>query len=82
MAAVEIEVGVEEVNHFQAGFFQGSESGAVGQQFGFDRAPARFGLGFVIGVARPAEDGHSLGPLDAGAVGGAGVLAAAVGLNE
>ena len=45
VAAVEVEVGVKVMGHFQAGFFEGGKSGAVGQQFGFKRAPAGFGLG-------------------------------------
>ena len=70
------------MSHFEAGFFKRGKGGAVGQLLGFERAPARFGLRVVVGVARPAEARHGLGPLDAGAAGGAVVLAAAVGMNE
>ena len=78
VAAVEVEVGIEVVGDFQAGFFQGGKRAATGQQFGFKRAPASFGLRVVVRIARPAEAGQGLGLFDAGPAGGAGVLAAAV----
>ena len=49
------------MGHFQLGFFEGGKGGAVGQQFGSKRAPARLGLGIVVGVARPAEAGQGAG---------------------
>jgi hypothetical protein len=64
VAAVEVEVSAEVMGHFQAGFFDGSKGGAVGQQLGFERAPTGFGSG------------------DAGPASSAGVLAAAVGVNN
>ena len=82
MAAVEVEVGVEVVGHFQPGFFEGGERRAVGQQLGFERAPTGFGPRVVVGVARPAETGYGPGLGDAGAAGGAGVLAAAAGVDD
>ena len=45
VAALEVEVGVKVVSYFQAGFFEGGKSSAVGQQFGFDGALARLRLG-------------------------------------
>ena len=82
MATVEVEVGVEIMNHFQASYFERSKGSTVGQQFGFERAPTGFGLGVVVGVARPAEAGQGPGLGDAGAAGSAGVLAAAVGVDD
>ena len=82
MVPVQIEVGVEVVGHFQAGFFERGKGGTGGQQLGFERAPAGFGLGVVVGIAGPAEAGHGLGPVDAGATGRTGVLAAAVGVDD
>ncbi len=82
VVTVEVEVGVEVVGHFQAGFFQRSKGAAAGQQLGFERAPAGFSLRVVVGVARPAEAGQGPGLGDAGAAGRAGVLAAAVGVNR
>ena len=73
VAAVEVEVGVEVVGHFQTGFVEGGEGGSLRQQFGFERAPARLDLSVVVGVARPTETGHGPGLRDAGAVSGAGV---------
>jgi len=55
VSAVEVEVGIEVVSHFQPGFFQASKGSAVGQQLGFQGAPAR--LGVVVGVARPGVAG-------------------------
>lgn len=40
VAAVKLEVGVEVVGHFQAGFFQAGKRAAVGQQLGFQGASA------------------------------------------
>ena len=82
VAPVEVEVGVEVVGHFQAGFFERGEGSAVGQQFGFERVPAGFGLGVVVGAARPTEAGQGTSLVDAGAADDAGVLAAAVGVNN
>ena len=39
VAPVEVAAGVEVVGHFQTGFFKRDKGGAVGQQFGFERAP-------------------------------------------
>ena len=39
MEPVEVVVGVEVVDPLQAGFFKRDKGGAVGQQFGFERAP-------------------------------------------
>ena len=76
VAAVEVEVGVKVVSDFHAGFFETGKGPALGQQFGFERTPAGFGLRVVVGVARPAEAGQPARLGDAGAAGGAGVLAA------
>ena len=69
MATVKAEVGVEVVGDFQAGLFERGKGGVEGQQLGFERAPAGFGLGVVVRVAGPAEAGHGLGLVDAGATG-------------
>ena len=45
MARVGIEVGVEGVGPFQAGFFGRGKGSAVGQQFSVECASAGFGLG-------------------------------------
>ena len=82
VAAVKVEVDVKVAGRFQAGFFERGEGGTGGQQLGFERIPAGFGLGVVVGVARLAKAGHGLGPVDAGTAGGAGVLAATVGLDN
>ena len=82
VAAVEVEVGVQVVRHFQAGFFEGGERRAGGQQLGFECTPTGFGLGVVIRSAGPAEAGHGPGLGDAGPASGAGVLAAAVGVDN
>ena len=67
----------------QPGLFQGSKgAAAAGEQFGFEGAPAGFGLRVVGGIARPAEAGQGTGLLDAGAAGDAGVLAAAIGVGN
>ena len=70
------------MGHFQAGFFERSKGGAVGQQFGFERAPTGFGLRVVVGVAGSAKAGQGAGFFDAAATSGAGVLAAAVGVDD
>ena len=72
--AVEVEVGVEAVGDFEAGFFGGGKGGTRGQQFGFEGAPTGFGLG-VVGAA-VAGQGPGIG--DALAAGRAGILAAPV----
>nr|GFC08433.1 hypothetical protein [Tanacetum cinerariifolium] len=82
VAAVQVEVGVEVVGHFQPGFFQAGKRPAVGQQLGFERAPARLGLGVIVGVARAGVAGHRPRVFDTLAAGVAGVLAAAVGVNH
>lgn len=75
---VEVEVGIEVVGDFQEGFFLVRKGPAVGQQFGFEGAPA--GLGVVVGFVRPAETGQGSGLVDASTACLAGVLAAAVGM--
>ena len=70
------------VGHFQAGLFQASKRAAVEQQLDFERAPAGFGLGVIIGVARPAEAGQGAGRFDAGPASGVGVRAASVGVDD
>ena len=82
VATVEVKVDVEVPGYFQAGFFQGGEGDVAGQEFGFERAPAGFRLGIVIGIAGSAKAGQRARLVDAGAAGGAGVLAAAVGVNN
>ena len=57
MAAVKVEIGVEVVGDFQAGFFQGSKGATAGQQFRLEGAPAGFGLGVVAVITWPAEAG-------------------------
>ena len=49
VTTVEVEVGVKVVGHFQAGFFGPGKGGAVGQQLGFERAPAGFGRRGLVG---------------------------------
>jgi len=82
VAPVEVEVGVEVVGDFQAGFFETGKGAAAGQQFGFERAPARLSLCIIIGVARPAVASQGLRFSDACPARRARVLAAAVGVDN
>lgn len=47
VAKVEVEVCIEAMSHFQVGFSKRGECGAVGKQFGFERALAV--VGFIMG---------------------------------
>lgn len=78
VSAVEIEIGVEIVGHFQPGFLQAGKRAPMGQQLGFEGAPSRFGLRVVVGIARPGIAGQGTSVGDALATGQAGVLAAPV----
>ena len=82
MAALKVEVDVEVTGHFQPGFLERGKGGAVGQQLGFEHIPSGFGLGVVVGIARPAEAGQVPGLRNSDAAGGAGVLAALAGVDE
>ena len=82
MAAVEVEVGVEVMGYLQAGLFEAVKGFSVGQQLRFEGAPAGFGLGVIVRITRPAEAGQRAGLFDAGTARLAGVLAAAVGVDN
>ena len=82
VAAVEVEVGVEVKGHLQPSLFQAGKRATVGQQLRFERAPARLGLGIVVGVARPGIAGPRSSVFDTLATGVARVLAAAVSVNH
>ena len=82
MATVQVEVGVRVVGSFQAGFFQRSEGGSVGQQLDFELALAGFGLRFFVGIAGSAEARYGSGLVNAGAVSSAGILAAPVSVDD
>ena len=70
------------MSDFQVGFFEGGKGSTEGKQFGFARAPPGVGLRVVLQVAGPAEAGHCLGLVDAGATGRPGVPAAPVGVDD
>lgn len=61
VAAVKVEVSVEVVGDLQTGLFEAGKRAAVGEQFGFERAPAGLGLGIIVGIAQPAIAGQGLG---------------------
>jgi hypothetical protein len=82
VAAVEVEVYVEVVGHLQQGFFEAGKCAAAGQQFSFECAPARFGLGIIVGVARPAIASQCLGFFDTCPASRASILTTAVGVNN
>jgi hypothetical protein len=79
---VKVEVRVEVVSHLQPSFFETGKRAAMRQQLGFERAPARLGLGVVGGITRPSVTGHRPGRFDALAALHAGVLAAALGMEN
>jgi len=79
---VEVEVGVEVVGHLQAGLFEAGKRTAAGQQFSFECTPADLGLGVIVGVTRSAVAGQGPSVFDALAARMAGVLAAAVGVDN
>jgi hypothetical protein len=54
----------------------------MGQQFGFERAPPSLSLGIIVGVTRPAIAGQRLGFFDARPARRAGILTAAVGVDN
>ena len=82
VSAVEVEVDIEIVGHFESGFFQVGESRAGGQQLGFEGTPAGFSLRVVVGIAHAGVAGAPLRLLDAGPADGGGVLAAAIGVHD
>ena len=82
VATIQIEASVEVMGDFQTSFFEAGERPAMGQQLGFERAPVGFGPSVVVGGAWSAEAGHRPGLCKASAAGGAGVLAAAVGMDN
>jgi hypothetical protein len=80
VAALVVVVGYV-LGQFQPGFFQAGEAAAV-EQFGFEPAPERLGLGLVVAVAAPA---HALrGPVLSKQVAeaGSGVVAALIGGHD
>jgi hypothetical protein len=79
---VEVEVGVEVVGDLQTGLVEASKAAAAEQQFGFERAPTRLGLGLIIGVTRPDIAGQGLLFFNARPAHRAGVLTAAVGVDN
>ena len=56
---VEVEVGIQVPGDFQPGFFQRGKGAAAAQRFGFERAPAGFGLGIIIGVPGRLKPGNA-----------------------
>jgi hypothetical protein len=82
LAAVQLKIGIEVVSHFQAGFCQAGKSPAVGQQLGFQGAPAHFRLRVVVGIAWPGVAGQRPGVGDALPAGPTGVLTAPVGVDN
>lgn len=66
VATVQVEVVVEVPGDLPAGFFQRGKGSVAGEAFGFERAPARFSLGIVVGIAGLADAGQSARLVDAG----------------
>ena len=82
VAAAEVGIGVAIMGHFQTGFFKESKRINMAQQLDFERTPAGFALGVVAVFSGPAKAGHSAGSGNAGAASDAGVLTAAVGVDD
>ena len=82
VTAVEVEVGVEVIGHFQPGFFQAGKLPAVGQQLRFQGAPARFSMRVVVGIARLGVAGQRPGCFNTLATSQTSVLAVLIGVYE
>lgn len=82
MPAVEVGIGIEVVSYFYSSLFEVREHTTVGRQFRFQRIPVGISLGVIIKISRPAKAGHDLCLGDAVTARGAGILTAAVGVDN
>lgn len=81
MEAVRIVVAVDVIEEFGLRVLQVEERAAL-EHFAFEGGDERFGPGIIVGVSPGRHALAKTGPLEGGAEGGAGILAATIAVED